>query len=283
MTENTATENKTQETQEVKTPTPEELKKLFSELPGEFQKAINDLNSEIEGHNSKVQSILAADAKDPKLIKAEIFEQNPGNNKKLAALRAQELKLIAQLEKLRDEAYKVIDEDGLMPKELSETEIEKLKGEVTDSTKDLREKVSALLKFEEMMPIFAGKFSPHISEIKTRRGAAKTGTSTGKTGEGPKRIRFKKIEVNGLTQDAQGNTVSQKVAGEDKYTFTFASQYLKKQHKSINWTAKDLTDAYLKGLDENNLPEAHEFVMPHTYKDSAGNEHTVEYKVKAYR
>lgn len=283
MTENNTTATEVKSTEEVKTPTPEELAKLFSALPSEFQKAINDLNDEINSHNSKVESIKASEAKDPKLIKAEIFEQNPANNKKLAQLRAQELKLQEQIEKIRTEAYKVIDDDGLMPKELTEEQIEKLKGEVTDSTKNLRESVGALLKFEEMMPMFKGKFTPHIAEIKTRRGAAKTGSSTGKTGEGPKRLRFKKIEVNGVTQDDKGNTVSQQVNGEDKYTFTFASQYLKKQHKGINWTAKDLTDAYLQGLDENNLPEVHEFVLPHTYKDSTGNEHTVNYTVKAYR
>jgi hypothetical protein len=269
--------------QEVKAPTPEELAKAFSELPNEFQQAIRDLNKDIDTHNSKVDSVKASEAKDPKLIKAEIYEQNPNNNKKLKALYDQEMKLQAQIEKLRAEAYKVIDDDGLMPQELTEEQIEKLKGEITESTKNLREGVSALLKFEEMMPIFAGKFSPHITEIKTRRGAAKTSSSAGTTGE-VMRPRFKKIEVNGVTEDTQGNKVYVLKDGEPKYTFTSVSAYLKKQHKGIKWTAKDLIHAYLGGkASQDEVPEIHEFVMPHTYKDANGNEHTVNYTVKAYR
>jgi hypothetical protein len=245
MAENTNPQEVKSETPEL---TPEQKAEMFNALPGEFQKAISDLNGSIGDHNVKVTSIQSAEKKDPKLIKAEIFEQNPDNHVKLKRLRDQELKLIDSIEKLRAEAYAIIEKDGLM---------------------------------QAMMPMFKGKLSIHIDEIKTRRGAAKTGTSTS-TGE-VKRLRFKKIEVNGVTQDDKGNTVYQLKDGEEKYTFTFASQYLKKQHKGINWSSKDLTDAYLEGKDENNLPEVSEFVMPHTYKADNGNEHTVEYTIKCYR
>jgi hypothetical protein len=278
MAENTNPQEVKSETPEL---TPEQKAEMFNALPGEFQKAISDLNGSIGDHNVKVTSIQSAEKKDPKLIKAEIFEQNPDNHVKLKRLRDQELKLIDSIEKLRAEAYAIIEKDGLMPKELSEDELTKLKAEITDSTKSLRQQVEALTTMEAMMPMFKGKLSIHIDEIKTRRGAAKTGTSTS-TGE-VKRLRFKKIEVNGVTQDDKGNTVYQLKDGEEKYTFTFASQYLKKQHKGINWSSKDLTDAYLEGKDENNLPEVSEFVMPHTYKADNGNEHTVEYTIKCYR
>lgn len=254
---------------------------MFKTLPGEFQDAIAKLNTEISGHNSKVDSIKAADAQDPKLIKAEIFEQS--DNKKLSRLYNEYLKVIAQAEAIKDQAYQVIDTDGLMPKDLSEAEVEKLKTDVTESTKDLRDQVGALLKFEEMMPAFKNRLAPHISEIKTRRGAAKTGPSGAGKGEGTKRLRFKKIEINDVTQDDRGNHVWQTVAGEEKYTFTFAAQYLKKQHKSIDWTANDLTKGYLSGVDENNLPDEHTFEMPFTFKDGNGNDQTVTYRVKAYR
>lgn len=266
---------------EPKPPTEAELKAMYDALPDMFKEAIDKVNAEIDSHNSKVASVLSAEAKDPKLIKAEIFEQNPGNNKKLATLRKEYLKLIEQAEKLVSDAYKVIETDGLMPKELTEAELEKIKAEVTESTKGLRDQVSALAKFEEMMPMLKGKVIPLVNEIKTRRGAAKAGTT--KSGEGPKRIRFKRIEVNGVTQDDKGNKVFGLVNGEEKYTFTFASAFLRKQHKGINWTANDLTDAYLKGLDENNLPEVKEFSLPYTFKDENGNDQTVSYTVKAYR
>lgn len=263
--------------------TAEQKAKFFEELPSEFKEAITKVNSDIQTHNLKIDAIKASEAQDPKLIKAELFEQNPSNNQKIARLYAEYLKLIESAEKLKDQAYSIMDTEGLMPKDLSEAEINNLKTQVTDSTKDLRESVNALLKFEEMMPMFKDKISIHIAEIKTRRGAAKTGSATKASGEGPKRIRFKRIEVNGVTQDDKGNTIAQTVNGEEKYTFTFTAQYLKKQSKSINWTAKDLTDAYLKGLDENNLPDEHEFVMTHTFKDNNSNEQTVNYKIKAYR
>jgi chromosome segregation ATPase len=255
---------------------------MFNALPGELQEAITNINASTDEHNAKVDSLKASEAKDPKLIKAEIYEQNSAGNKKLARIRTEELSLLEKVEALRKQAYEIIDTDGLMPKELSEAEIEKLKGEVADSTKELRDQVGAILKFEDMVPTFKGKLSVHMKPISTRRGAAKTTGTTAK-GEGPKRPRFKRIEINGVTQDDKGNTVWQSVKGEEKYTFTFAAAYLKKQHKNITWSSSDLQDAYYKGLDENNLPDEHTFEMPFTYKDEAGNDQTVKYTVKAYR
>jgi arsenate reductase-like glutaredoxin family protein len=262
--------------------TPEQLQEMFNALPNEFRDAINNVNKAIAEHNANVESIKATEAKDPKLIKAEIFEQDSHGNKQVSRMYTEYLKLTEQAEKIRSQAYELIDKHGLMPKELTAEDIEKLKSTVTDSTKELREQVGALLKFEEMMPMFAGKITPHIFEIKTRRGAAKT-TGTTVKGEGPKRIRFKRIEVNNVTEDDKGNKVYGLVNGEPKYTFTFASQYLRKQHKAINWSAKDLTDAYLSGQDENNLPEEREFPMVHTFNDANGNEQSVTYTVKCYR
>lgn len=279
MTENTAptTEVKSEEVKLSEA----DLKKMYDALPDMFKQAIDKVNGEIDEHNKKIDSVKAAEAKDPQLIKAEIFEQNPSNNRKVAKLLEEYNKLVDAAEKLRTQAYSVIETDGLMPKELTEAEIEKLKSEVTDSTKTLRDQVSALSQFEEMMPMLKGQILPLVNEIKTRRGAAKTGTTS--KGEGPKRIRFKRIEVNNVVEDDKGNKVYGVVSGEEKYTFTFASQFLRKQHKGINWSANDLTDAYLKGQDENNLPEVREFVMPYTYKNNEGNDVTVEYKVKCYR
>lgn len=278
MAENTNTE-------ETKAPeyTSEQLAEIFNSLPEAFQQSITETNAEVDVHNENVEKIKSAEAKNPVLIKAEIYEQNTKNNKKLAVLRERELKLQDQIEKIREEAYKVIDEDGLMPKELTEEQVEKLKAEVTESTKALRAKAEVLAGMEAMMPPFKGKITIHLKEIKTRRGTAKTGGATAK-GEGPKRPRFKKIEINGVTQDESGNTVYQMVDGEPKYTFTFAANYLKKQHKGIKWSSKDLTDAYFGDKsDQSELPEKHEFVMPFTYKAENGNEHTIEYKVTCYR
>lgn len=270
------------ETTEEKTYSAEELKAMFDALPSEFRETIVKVNSEIDAHNTKVASIQSAEKQDPQLIKAEIFEQNPSNNKRLATLRKEELKLIEQIEAVRKQAYEVIEKDGLMPKELTEDELKRLKDETAESVKNLRESVNALAKFEEMMPMFKGKLTPHVNEIKTRRGTAKTGGSTA-TGEGPKRIRFKRILVNNVTQDDKGNTVYKIVDGEEKYTFTFAAMYLSKQHKGIKWTSKDLTDAYLSGIDADNLPDKHTFVMPYTFKDAQGNEQTVNFDITAER
>jgi hypothetical protein len=259
----------------------EEKAQMFEALPGEFKEAIVKVNGEIADHNKKIDSIKAAEAKDPKLIKAEIFEQNPSNNKKIARLLTEYKKLEDQMENLRSQGYGIIETDGLMPKDLSEEELAAIRTDVTESTKSIRNQADALLTFETMMPMLKDKLTIHLAEVKTRRGVAKQ--NTGPKGEGTKRIRFKQILVNGVTQDDKNNTVWQNVKGEEKYTFTFTTQYLKKQSSDISWTAKDLTDGYLKGLDENNLPDEHEFVMPHTYKDQNGNEQTVNYTIKAVR
>lgn len=277
MAENTTT---------TEAPSAEELKKLFDSLPGEFQESITKVNAAIDAHNANVIKVKRADEADPKLIKAEIFEQNPDNNEKLAVLRKQELKLIEQLEKIRTQAYEVIDKDGLMPAELSADEIEKLKKEVTESTKSLRDQAQTLEKFEELMPVFKGKLTVHLHEIKTRRGAAKTSSSSsGATGI--KRPRFKKLLVNGVDQetiDGKTQTVWGEVNGEAKYTLTFLSQFLKKKSAVLNWSAKDLQDAYFGDKsDQSELPDTHKFVMTHEFKDEQGNLKSVNYEITAIK
>lgn len=74
--------------------TAEDKAKALAELPDYLQQAVRELNEAIADHNAKVDGIKAAESKDPKLIKAEIFEQNPNNNEKLSVLRKRELKLI---------------------------------------------------------------------------------------------------------------------------------------------------------------------------------------------
>jgi hypothetical protein len=286
MSENTVTTPAAENVKpaEPKPPTAEELKAMYDALPDMFKEAIDKVNSAIDSHNSKIDAIKAAGTQDTTLIKAEIFEQNPGNNKKLATLRKEYEKLQEQINKLVDQAYKVIDDDGLMPKNLSEAEVATLKTEVQTSARELKDQVSALNQFEEMMPALKGKILPLVKEIKTQRGTAKTGTSSGKTGDGPKRPRFKKIEINGVTSDANGNTVYGVVNGEEKYTFSLASNYLRKQAKGINWTSNDLQQAYFGDKSsQDELPEIHTFVMPYVYKDDNGHEHTVNYEIKCYR
>lgn len=265
-----------------------EMRELFESLPSEFKDTINKLNAEIDAHNANVVKVKRADEKDPKLIKAEIYEQNPDNNEKLAVIRKQELKLIEQMEKLRKQAYEVIEKDGLMPKDLSPEEVEKLKKDVTESTKSLKDQATTLEKFEEMMPLFKGKLTIHLHEIKTRRGTAKSGGGQSAAQTGVKRPRFKKILVNGSdqAQDPQGNThtVWQEVNGEPKYTMTFLSQFLKKMSPVLNWTPKDLQDAYFGDKsDQSEIPDTHKFVMTHTFKNEAGNEQTVNYEITAIK
>jgi hypothetical protein len=283
MAENNTTQdnNTTKPEGEAAKPTAEELAKLFEALPGEFKEAIQSFNALAEKHNAKVDSVKAAESQDPKLIKAEIYEQNSSGNKKLAVLRERELKLQEQIEKIRKDAYEIIDTDGLMPKDLTPEEVEKLKGEVTEGNKELKDQTQSLSKLEEMLPMFKGKILIHLAEVKSRRGTG--GSKATASGEGPKRPRFKRIEINGVTGDDKGNTVYGAVDGNEKYTFGLAAAYLKKQHKGIKWTTKDLQDAYYAGEDENNLPDVKEFKMPYTFKDESGNEHTVEYSVKCYR
>lgn len=269
--------------EEVKTPTAEELKAMFDSLPDMFKTAVSDINKAIDAHNKNIAAIKKASATNPTVIKAEIFEQNPDNNEKLATLRKKELQLLTQVEAIRKQAYEIIDKDGLMPKDLTEEEVTKLKSEASESAKTLREQVSALTAMEAMMPPLKGKVTPLIHEIQTQRGTGLKSSSGGKTGDGPKRPRFKKIEVNGVTSDANGNTVYALSDGTEKYTFSLTSVYLRKQAKGITWTANDLQSKYYEGEDENNLPEVKEFVMPYTYKDENGNDHTVNYTIKAYR
>jgi len=261
-----------------------ELKAMYDALPDMFKEAVDKLNSGIDEHNSKIDALKAAGQQDTKLIKAEIFEQNPKNNKKLATLRKAYDKLVEQMEDIVKQAYEVIETDGLMPKELTEEEVTKLKGEVSTSAKSLKDQISALEKMEEMMPMLKGKVLPLVHEIKSQRGTGTKSSGKGSGQDGVKRPRFKKIEINGVTQDANGNTVYGNVNGEQKYTFSLASAYLRKQHKGINWTANDLQTAYFGDKSsQDELPEVHTFVMPYTYKDENGNEQTVNYEVKCYK
>lgn len=279
-------ENTNSNETEVKAPTAEELKAMYDALPTEFKDTITKLNAEIDAHNSNVDKVKRSEQQDPKLIKAEIFEQNPDNNEKLARLRKEEEKHREAIERIRKQAYEIIDRDGLMPKDLTAEEVEKLKTEVTASTKNLRDQATTLEKFEEMMPMFKGKVTIHLHEIKTRRGAAKTGVQSSAQ-SGVKRPRFKKILVNGSDQDTiNGKTVTvwQEVNGEPKYTMTFLSQFLRKKSTVINWTAKDLQDAYFGDKsDQSEIPDTHTFVMTHTFRDEAGHEKSVNFEITAIK
>lgn len=286
MTENTTTakaNSTTAKAEDVKStePTKEELAKAFASIPGPIQEAITNLNKAISEHNANVDRIKNAEQQDTALIKADIFEQNK-SSKKLVTLRTEYVKLCEKLESLKDQAYKVIDDEKLMPKSLTEDELTKLKAQTTESTKTLRDQSTALITMETILPGMDGKLGVHLTEIKTRRGAAKTGGTTSK-GEGPKRPRFKRIEINGVIEDGKGNTVYGMIKGEQKFTFTLAAQYLNKQHKGINWGSSDLAEAYFAGQDEANMPEVHEFEMPYTFTTDGNNEETIIYKVKAYR
>ena len=267
-------------------PSAEELQSLFDSLPGEFKETITKLNAEIDAHNANVIKVKRASEADPKLIKAEIFEQNPENNAKIARLLKEYDKFMEAAEKLRSQAYEVIEKDGLMPKELTEAEVEKLKKDVTESTKSLRDQATTLEKFEEMMPIFKGKLTVHLHEIKTRKGTAKTGGSSASQ-TGVKRPRFKKILVNGVDQETINGktyTVWGEVNGDQKYTMTFLSQFLKKKSSVLNWTPKDLQDAYFGDKsDQSEIPDTHTFVMTHTFKDEAGNDKSVNFEITAIK
>jgi hypothetical protein len=281
MTENT-TATGTPATAEAPAPLTDKQKtEILETLLPDIRAAIVAYNKEVEEHNAKNESIKAAESQNPTLIKAEIYEQNTAKNAKLKRIREQELKLIEQQEALRKQAYEIIDTDGLMPRELKPEEVQKLKDETAKSSQTLRAKVETFKGMENMLPMYSGKLIPLLSEIKTRRGTG-AAKSTG-TGEGPKRPRFKRIEVNGVTKDDKGNTVYGVVNGEEKYTISFLREYLKKQHKGIKWPTKELQDAYFAGDDPDNMPEVKEFTMPYTFKDESGNEHTVNYVIKAYR
>ncbi|HEY9259903.1 hypothetical protein [Chitinophaga sp.] len=269
MTENTTPATETVLTDEQKT-------EIFNSLPAEFQQTVVEVNGEIDEHNKNVAKIISAEAKDPKLIKAEIFEQS--KDKVISRLRSEELALLAQVEELRKQGYAHIEKSGLMPEELNEEQLAKLKSDVAESGKSIKDKVAAFIQIENMMPTFKGKISVLLAEVKNRRGVAKTGGTSSQ--EGTKRPRFARITINDVTQDEKGNKVFGMVNGEEKYTFTFASQYLKKQHKGIKWSPKDLQDAYYASVpDADNVPEKHTFEMPYTFKDGAGNDQTIVFKI----
>lgn len=256
---------------------------IFEALPTEIKEAIIAFNKLADKHNSMQASIKASESQNPTQIKAEIYEQNSGNNKKLEIIRKKELQLLKQIEEFRKEAYEIIDAEGLMPKDLKPEEVQKLKDEVAVSGKELKDQTTALTKLEDMVPaMFKDKITIHLNEVVSRRGTG--GSKASANGEGPKRPRFKRIEINDVIEDDKGNKVYGVTdSGEQKFTFGFAAAYLKKQHRAIKWTTKDLQDKYYAGEDENNLPEVKEFVMPYTFKDEAGNDHTVNYKLKCYR
>jgi hypothetical protein len=284
MAENTKTEATETES---KAPTAEELKVAYDSLPAEFKQTINDLNAAIKAHNANVNKVVASEATDPKLIKAEIFEQNPDNNTKLARLRVEELKHLEAAEKIRTQAYEVIEKDGLMPRELTEEEVTKLKASVTESTKNLRDQASTLAKFEDMMPMFKNKLVIHLEEIKTRRGTGKVGGAQSAAQTGVKRPRFKKILVNGSDQETINGktlTVWGEANGEQKYTMTFLSKFLKAKNPVLTWTAKDLQDAYFGDKsDQSEIEDERTFVMTHEFKDEAGNTKSVNYEITAIK
>lgn len=265
------------------TPTPtapsaEEIAKRIEALPEPLKSTMIALNKSIADHNANVVKLQAAEKSDTTVIKAEIFEQS--KDPQLKAMYAEYVKMCEALEKLKDQAYAHIDKAGLMPKDLTEDEITKLKNETQESLKDIKAKSQSFATFEQMAPEY--KLSELISEVKTRRGQSSGTKATGKE-TGIRRPRFKLIEINNVTEDSAGNTVYGLNGEEKKFTFGFASQYLRKQHKGITWSSNDLQDKYYEGEDENNLPDVKTFDMTHSYKDDNGNEQTITYKVKAYR
>lgn len=284
MTENAAPQNTApkaaEATPEPKALTPEEIAKRIDSLPDVLKDMLKNLNESIALHNGNVAKLTAAEKKDTAVIKADIFEQS--TDPKLAKIREEYVKLCESLEKLKDQAYAHIDKAGLMPKELSEEEVTKLKTGTAESLKDVKAKRDAIGMFEAMSPGL--ELSPLITEIKSRRGTAGGAKSSGTTGE-IKRPRFKRIEINDAIEDSAGNKVyGVDSNGDPKFTFSFASAFLKKQHKGIAWTAKELQDAYYAGeSDSDNMPEVKEFPMVHTYTDQNGNDQTVTYKVKAFK
>jgi len=268
MTENTATT-------EVKELTKEDKAKLFKALPADhFRTAVKDVNGLIAEHNEAVDKIQRAEKKDTTSLKNEIFEQS--DNPAIKRLHEEYLKLIESAEKLKDQAYAKIDELKLMPGEVSEEELANLKASYSESLKNVRAKVDAFKQMEEMMP--GVSLIPLVDEIKTRRGTG--GGSASSSQEGVKRPRFKRIVINNVEQDENGNTVYQEVKGEKKYTLTFAAAYLKKQHKGIKWTAKELNDAYFGAFEGDEQPAKLTFVMPYTYKTEDGHETTINYEIK---
>lgn len=285
MTETTTAAPASKEAEKAPEPNAEDMAKEFAALPSEFREAVETVNAEITKHNANVRRVKAAEAQNTNQLKHEIYTQT--DNPKVKRLYEKEQELQAQIEKLRDQGYKLIESEGLMPKELTEDELNSLRKSVTDSVKDLRSKAEAVVTFEEIMPAYKGKIGKHLIAIETRRGSGKPSGTTGATGQ--RRIRFKRITVNGDIKDEKGNTVystgKNQTSGEmeDKYTLGFLTKFLNKQSSSLNLSQNEVQDAYLKGLDENNLPDEHEFVIPHTYKDGKGNEHTVNFTVKAYR
>lgn len=282
MTENTTTpaNSENNKAEDVKELTDAQKKEMFASLPKDFQDTVTNLNKEIDAHNQGVASLQSADKKDANLIKAEVFEQT--KDKDVKRLYDEYVKMLDAAEKLKTQAYGLIESKKLMPAELTPEAIEKLKTEVTESTKSLRAKISAIEEFEKMMPMIKGKVLPLLTEIKTRRGISSSAKSSAQ--EGTRRLRFDRIEINDVIEDEKGNKVYSVVKGEPKFTFTFASQYLKKQHKGIDWSPKDLTDAYLASVpDADNLPLDHTFEMPFTYKNGAGTEETVIYRIKTKR
>src|SRR5687768_17230518 len=102
MAENTNTEATEVKSNEAKSegPSAEELQKLYDSLPGEFKDTINNLNAAIKEHNANVDKVKRSEAKEPNLIKAEIFEQNPDNNAKIARLLKEYDKFMEAAEKL---------------------------------------------------------------------------------------------------------------------------------------------------------------------------------------
>lgn len=287
MSENVATKNNPQNTApkpaestpEPKALTSEEISKRIDALPDVLKTMLKNLNESIVVHNGNVAKLTAAEKKDTAVIKADIFEQS--KDPKLAKIREEYIKACEVTEKLKDQAYEHIDKAGLMPKELSEEEVTKLKTSTAESLKDVKAKRDAIGMFEAMSPGL--ELSPLITEIKSRRGT--TGAKSAGTSGEIRRPRFKRIEINNLTEDNAGNKVyGVDSNGEPKWTFTFAAAYLKKQHKGISWTAKELQDTYYAGeSDPDNMPEVKEFPMTHEYKDQNGNDQTVVYKIKAYR
>lgn len=273
--------------------TPDELKAMWDALPPEFKQGVTDLNAEIIQHNKGVEKVKASESKDPKHIRSEVRTDNPSGNKKITRINEQINKLQEQIEKLISEADKVIDDEGLMPAEASEEEIAKLRETIKDTSKTLREKASGVTQIENFMPNLKGKISPHIVEIKTLRGVAKSGGNKPGGGEGIRRLRFKQIMVNDVVEK-DGDTVYSKVKNaktgehEEKYTFSFTAQFLNKQSRDLNVTASELQEYYAKALESaegnfslDNRPSDFTFVYPHTFKANDGSEQTIEYKIRA--
>lgn len=241
----TPVETKTDET---KTLSADELKKMFDGLTPQLQSAVNNLNAEIKSHNDNVKIVrdAASDKQDPKLILQEVVRENPGNDPELAKKYADIEKLQARVETMWAEAMKLAEK--YKPEAITPEMIKAAHESTKETSTSLRAQKDALGKLSDF---FGVDLTIFLDEIDSTRGLRLSPSEGGSSlGIRPSYSKIFVVHNKGQENETE-ELISKEVQKKDgttevRSTTTFLAQELSKRIKGASVSSAELTVEFLK-------------------------------------